>query len=110
MNLGAQKVKAWRYGQQPKAGQVALCERFGLSVIAWSRIERGERTPPLEQAVKLAQAGVCDESDWYKPPLAMSLDEFNCNLRQNPLFHSQLLVNAYPCAGDNKQGNFEVTG
>lgn len=70
MNLGAQKVKAWRKRQRPKLTQAAMRFRFGLSSIMWSRIERGERKPPLDVAVKLEQAGVCDSQDWFReiPP------------------------------------------
>jgi transcriptional regulator with XRE-family HTH domain len=66
MNLGAQKVKAWRKSQQPKVAQAEMPARFGLSQVMWSRIEQGHRRPPLDVAIKLQRAGVCDAQDWFR--------------------------------------------
>lgn len=66
MNLGAQKVKAWRRAQSPRLSQTGMAERFGLSLMTWSRIENGHQMPPLEQAVELQKAGVCDPGDFLQ--------------------------------------------
>lgn len=70
MNLGAQKVKAWRRAQHPRVTQKHMARRFGLSMITWNRIECGHQLPPLQQAVALREAGVCDPGDWLRPPRA----------------------------------------
>lgn len=88
MNLGAQKVKQWRHSHRPKAKQTALSALFGLSTIMWSRIERGERLPPLEQAVRLERAGVCKASDWYEPPHEPC--DADRKLRAKPETHDEL--------------------
>lgn len=87
MNLGAQKVKAWRHGHTPKRKQTALSALFGLSTIMWSRIERGERRPPLEQAVRLERAGVCKAVDWFEPPVPLA--DADRILRAKPETHDE---------------------
>ncbi|KPH59170.1 helix-turn-helix transcriptional regulator [Novosphingobium sp. ST904] len=75
--------------QCPKARQSALSALFGLSTITWSRIERGERRPPLEQAVKLERAGVCEATDWFEPPQALPLTTVETKLRAKPEPHDE---------------------
>lgn len=67
MNRGAQKVKAWRRSQTPPVTQEQMVDRFGMSMISWSRFERGERTPPPKVIQRLDDAGICTLQDWLSP-------------------------------------------
>lgn len=67
-NLGAYRLASFRVRNGDKAlSRQALAKQLGVTPQYLGLLERGERTPGLTIAAKLAELGVCEPADWVRP-------------------------------------------
>lgn len=77
LNLGAVKLRRWRYHSQgvcPETGRARVASQeeagdaAGVGKMMISHLERGIRKPSLTLATRLSTMGVCPPEDWNRKP------------------------------------------
>lgn len=69
MHRAGQKIKAWRARKGPQMTQLALADLIGCNVSWVVKLENYGALPGLKVALRLAQLGVCEPTEFLDPPL-----------------------------------------